>query len=53
MSSIVTPSTVVSTRPVGVRSGEIARAVDLGLGVGGDGQGRRGDGQGAAGEVIV
>ena len=52
VSSIVTPSTVVSTKPVAVsvKLGS-ARAVDLGLGIGGDGQWRRGDGQRAAGEL--
>ena len=51
VSSMVTPSTVVSMKPVGViGQGGVGGAVDLGLGIGGDGQGRRGDGQRAAGE---
>ena len=51
VSSIATPSTVVSTSPV-ARDGQggIVVAVDLGLGIGGDGQRCRGDGQRAAGE---
>ena len=53
VSSIATPSTVVSTSPVGVTVKADRRAVDLGLGIGGDSERRRGDGEVLPAKVIV